>query len=58
MKLVVHVRKGSSLESNNKRKVWGGSLMLGLFEITEASVSTRHDTDTGVESFSDTPWAI
>ena len=31
-------------------------VMLGLFKIPEAPVSTRHDTDKGVESVSDTPW--
>ena len=29
--------------------------MLGLFKIAKAPMSTRHDTDKGAESVSDTP---
>ncbi|KAH7536870.1 hypothetical protein FEM48_Zijuj03G0032000 [Ziziphus jujuba var. spinosa] len=32
------------------------SVMLRLVKITEAPVSTRHDTDTGTEAVQDTPW--
>ena len=31
-------------------------MMLGLFKINEAPGSTRHDTDTCVESVPNTPW--